>query len=81
MFNTITVKRDVSFYDLKDMVWSGAVDTMQKIADEQKEEELMNLLNEMFFEEQPTITEVNDYLWFEFDSIYEYLGISSDEDE
>ena len=63
------------------MDWSGAVDTMQRIADEHKEEELISLLNEVFFEQQPDITEINDYLWFESDDIYEYLGISSDEDE
>ena len=81
MINTITIKEDFSFYELKDRVWSGAVDTMQRIADEHKEEELINLLNEVFCEQQPDITKVNDYLWFESDDIYEYLGISSDEDE
>lgn len=77
----LTIKKDVSFNDLKDMVWSGAVDTMQRIEDEQKQDSLMALLNEVFFEEQPDITDVNDYLWFESDDIYECLGISSDEDE
>ncbi len=81
MINTITIKEDFSFYKLKDRVWSGAVDTMQRIADEHKEEELISLLNEVFCEQQPDITEINDYLWFESDDIYEYLGISSDEDE
>ena len=81
MINTITIKEDFSFYKLKDRVLSGAVDTMQRIADEHKEEELINLLNEVFFEQQPDITDINDYLWFESDNIYEYLGISSDEDE
>ena len=46
------------------------------MADEHKEEELISLLNEVFFEQQPDITEINDYLWFESDDIYEYLGIS-----
>lgn len=77
----LTIKKDVSFNDLKDMVWSGAVDTMQRIEDEQKQDSLMALLNEVFFETQPDMTEVNDYLWFESDDIYEYLGISSDGDE
>lgn len=54
---------------------------MQRIEDEQKQDSLMALLNEVFFEEQPDITDVNDYLWFESDDIYECLGISSDEDE
>ena len=77
----LTIKQEIDFNDLKDMVWSGAVDTIQRVEDEQKQDSLMNLLNEVFFEEQPDMTEVNDYLWFESDSIYEYLDISSDEDE
>lgn len=77
----LTIKKEIDFNDLKNMVWSGAVDTIQRIEDEQKQDSLMALLNEVFFERQPDITDVNDYLWFESDSIYEYLGISSDEDE
>ena len=77
----LTIKKEIDFNDLKNMVWSGAVDTIQRIEDEQKQDSLMDLLNEVFFERQPDITDVNDYLWFESDSIYECLGISSDEDE
>lgn len=77
----LTIKKEIDFNDLKNMVWSGAVDTIQRIEDEQKQDSLMALLNEVFFERQPDITDVNDYLWFESDDIYDYLGISSDEDE
>lgn len=77
----LTIKQEIDFNDLKNMVWSGAVDTLQKVEEEGKQSELMDLLNNVFFEEQPTITNVNDYLWFEPDSIYECLGISSDEEE
>lgn len=77
----LTIKKEIDFNDLKNMVWSGAVDTIQRIEDEQKQDSLMDLLNEVFLERQPDITDVNDYLWFESDDIYECLGISSDEDE
>lgn len=77
----LTIKKEIDFNDLKNMVWSGAVDTIQRIEDEQEQDSLMALLNEVFFERQPDITDVNDYLWFESDDIYECLGISSDEDE
>lgn len=77
----LTIKQEIDFNDLKDMVWSGAVDTIQRVEDEQKQDSLMDLLNEVFLEELPDITKINDYLWFESDDIYEYLGISSDEDE
>lgn len=77
----LTIKQEIDFNDLKDMVWSGAVDTIQRVEDEQKEEELMNLLNEIFFEQQPDMTEVNDYLWIDSDYIYECLDISFDEED
>ena len=77
----LTIKKEIDFNDLKNLVWSGAVDTIQRLEDEQKQDSLINLLNEVFLEELPDITEINDYLWFESDDIYECLGISSDEDE
>ena len=46
----LTIKKEIDFNDLKDMVWSGAVDTIQRVEDEQKQDSLMNLLNEVFFE-------------------------------
>lgn len=70
----ISVKKELSFEDLKDECWSGAIDTLQKIEEEGKENELMELLQEVF-SEISTMTEVNDFLWFEDDYIYEQLGI------
>ena len=40
----------------------------------------MNFLEDIFYENIPSDTEVNDLLWFEPEMIYESLGIS-DEDE
>lgn len=36
----------------------------------------MELLEQVFFDEIPTDTEVNDYLWFERDEIYSNLGLN-----
>lgn len=70
----ISVKKELSFEDLKDECWSGAIDTLQKIEEEGKEDELMELLQEVFAD-IPTETEINDFLWFEDSYIYENLGI------
>ena len=40
----------------------------------------MNFLEDIFYENIPTATEVNDVLWFEPEMIYESLGIT-EEDE
>lgn len=70
----IGVKKELSFEDLKDECWSGAIDTLQKIEEEGKETELMKLLLDIFAD-IPTETEINDFLWFEDSYIYENLGI------
>ena len=70
----ISVKKELSFEDLKDECWSGAIDTLQKIEEEGKGNELMKLLLDIFAD-IPTETEINDFLWFEDSYIYENLGI------
>lgn len=70
------VKKEIDFEDLKDMCWSGAIDTLEKIEKEEKEEELMQLL-ENIFENIPTETEINDFLWSDDDFIFEQLSIDT----
>ena len=78
---TITVKRELDFNDLMDECWSGAVDTLNTISENNKEEELMSLLALDCFTEVPDLTDVNDMLWFEDDWIFEMLGIKEEDDD
>jgi hypothetical protein len=41
----------------------------------------MNLIQECFEFETPTLTEVNDLLWFEDRFIFERLGITEESEE
>lgn len=71
------IKKEIgNYYELKEMLWSGALDTLEDIEKADKEEELMTHLEEVFMDETPTDTNVNDYLWFERASIYEALGLN-----
>ena len=63
------------FRTLKNNSWSGALDTLKDIEEADKEDELMYFLEEIFGDITPTETEVNDFLWFERDYIYESLGL------
>jgi len=64
------------FYNLFENSWSGARDTLEDIIKAEKEEEFMQLLDEYFStEEELTDTELNDFIWFERDTIYENLGL------
>lgn len=64
--------------------WSGAVDTANRIWEEKGEdgwEQLENILEEMY-PDGITETELNDLLWFDSETVYEWLGIGNeDEDE
>lgn len=78
------IKNDMDFNDLMNNCWSGAVDTLKTIEENGKEDELITHLEEIFgsyFDNVPTMTEVNDYFWFEDETIFEALGISETEDE
>ena len=78
------IKQEMDFNDLMNNCWGGAIDTLNTINEWNKENELMEHLKDIFssyFDNIPTMTEVNDYLWFEDKDIFEALGISESEDE
>lgn len=78
------IKQEMDFNDLMNNCWSGAIDTLKTIEEHDKENELISHLEEIFetnFDNVPTMTEVNDYLWFEWETIFESLGISESENE
>ena len=69
------VKIEMDYRTLKNNSWSGALDTLKDIEEADKEDELMYLLEEIFIDTIPTETEVNNFLWFERNYIYESLGL------
>ena len=73
------IRKEINgFYELADMVWSGAVDTIVDVQNANKEKEFMDFLEMVFMdrEEPPTDTEVNDFIWFERDFIYGNIGLT-----
>lgn len=66
---------EVSLYDFE--AWSGGADTLNRVIDADKVEELENLLEELY-PEGLSDTELNDILWFEEDWVYEILGIRTE---
>ena len=68
--------------------WSGAKDTIKDVQTAGKIDELQSLIEEQFADNEtpPTETEINDFVWFERDFIYNQLGLDEngellDEDE
>lgn len=73
------VKKEVSFYDIRENAWGGATFTLDTIEEHEKEEEFMALLEELY-PDGADETELNDFIAFDDDYIFESLGISSEED-
>lgn len=77
----INVKREMDFSDFERECWSGAEFTLARIAEEGKEEALIDLLNECFYcdnnsiDNAPTLTEINDLLRFDSEWVLEQLNI------
>ena len=71
---TITYELDLNSFE----AWSGARETLERIQREGKCAELENVLEELY-PDGMTETELNDLLWFEPETIYEWLGIRSEE--
>ena len=74
------IKKYYNFDDLQNECWSGAEDTLDKIYSYDLEDEFMDWL-EGYFEDIPTLTEVNDLLRFDSEFVFECIGLNEEEDE
>lgn len=54
--------------------WSGGKDTLDVLKEKGVCDEVQSFFEELFCDETPTETAINDVLWFERDAIAEYLG-------
>ena len=70
---TITYELDLNRFE----AWSGAKETLERIQRDGKCAELENVLEELY-PDGMTETELNDLLWFDSETVYEWLGIRSE---
>lgn len=70
--------KEYGFEDLYKASWI-ATNTLIIISKNNMKNELMEHLENVFSNKIPTLTEVNDYLWFKADYIFECLGINVEE--
>ena len=71
---TITYELDLNSFQ----AWSGAKDTLDRIQREGKCDVLEQILEDIY-PDGMTETQLNDLLWFDSESVYEWLGIRSEE--
>ena len=77
----INVRKEMDFSDFERECWGGAEFTLARIAEEGKEEEFINWLESNYYDssdkidDAPTLTKINDLLWFNSDWVLEQLDI------
>lgn len=79
----VEIKEELGFWDLRSRCWSGAIDTLNRIEKEGLEDEFISWL-EMYYSDLdyiPTMTELNDLLWFDDEYVLEALGITDEEED
>lgn len=69
------IKQDMDFNDLRNNCWGQATTILKEISDADKEDALMSYLEEIFYDDIPTLTEVNDVLAFDWENVYEGIGM------
>lgn len=79
MYINVTTSNDMDFDDIYQNSWSGAVDTLNTISNEGKEDDLMELLDELY-PYGVNENDLNDFLWFDDDYIFNELGIDLEEE-
>ena len=68
-----------SYGKLKEMCWAGARQKLEEIERQGKEQELMDLLEQLFYEGASDTT-INDFIWFDVDS-EDFLNLYPEENE
>lgn len=75
------IEQITSFDELYNSSWGQAVKILDEIYEQDKEEELMSYLDMMFSETTPTRTDINDVLSYDWEEIYQAIGMEEDKDD
>ena len=76
------VKTEIdNFNAIAAMVWSGAVEVCKEIIMQERENEAMCLIEEIFAETMPTETQLNDFIWFELGDLMHLWDAEEDEED
>lgn len=58
-----------SFASIMNNSWSGATEVCREIYKQQRSEEAMSIIEEIFYDTTPNITQLNDFIWFDLADI------------
>lgn len=74
------VEEVVSFDEVMNNAWSGAVAVCKEICRQHRTEEAMEILEAYLGDDYVTATAVNDFVWFELADIMNLYGDNKEED-
>lgn len=80
MYINVTTSNNMDFDDIYRNAWGRAVDTLDIISNEGKENDFMEFLD-IVYPDGVDENELNDFLVFEDDYIFNELGINLEEGE
>ena len=69
------IKQDIDFGDLENLCWGQATKILEEISDADKKDALMSYLEDIFYGDIPTLTEVNDVLAYDWEQVYKDIGM------
>ena len=73
------------WYDYRESAWGGALNTLDEIEAQGKENEAVEIIEEYMSEDTlgyiPSETEVNDFIWFNLSDIMHLYDEDEDDDE
>lgn len=69
------------FDDLYNLCWGQARKILQEIADADKEDELLSHLSEIYADNIPSLTDINDYISYDWEDIYDAINMEENEDD
>lgn len=75
------VKNDYDACELYDVLWGNAKRNMDEAIEKGYGTAVMNCLDEMFCGDVPTLTDVNDVLSYDFDTVKSYIGMVDEDEE
>lgn len=77
----MTIKTEMTTTELANSLWSGARDTLEDLTFSEFEQ-IVDMYEELYadMDDAVSLTEFNDFMWFERDMIAEWLGYSEYEE-
>lgn len=75
------IKQDMDFNDLRNNCWGQATQILEEISNADKEDDLMYYLEEIYGDEIPTLTEINDILAYDWEQVYDDIGMSDENED